>query len=58
MFLQVAVPKEKCKVHRCLWRDDPDDSIGIFQYNRHVFGAKRSPTYANTDFEKEKIQQS
>ena len=51
MFLQVAVPKEKCKVLRFLWRDSPEDSIGIFEYNRYVFGAKNSPTCANYGFQ-------
>ena len=51
MFLQVAVPKEECKVLRFLWRDSPEDSIGIFEYNRHVFGAKSSPTCANYGFQ-------
>ena len=50
MFLQVAVPKEECKVLRFLWRDRTEDSIGIFEYNRHVFGAKSSPTCANHGF--------
>ena len=43
MFLQVAAPKEECRVLRFLWRDQPEDNIGIFEYNRHVFGAKSSP---------------
>ena len=30
MFLQVAVPKDECKVLRFPWRDEPDDKIGIF----------------------------
>ena len=38
MFLQVAVPKEECRVLRFLWRDKPDDNIEIFEYTRHVFG--------------------
>ena len=51
MFLQVAVPKEECRVLRFLWRDKPEDNIGIFEYNRHVFGAKSSPTCANYGFQ-------
>ena len=51
MFLQVAVPKEECEVLRFPWRDSPEDSIGIFEYNRHVFGAKSSPTCANYGFQ-------
>ena len=51
MFLQVAVPKEECKVFRFLWRDKTDDEIKIYEYNRHVFGAKSSPTCANYGFQ-------
>ena len=51
MFLQVAVPKGENKLLRFLWRDTPEDSIGIFEYNRHVFGAKNSPTCANYGFQ-------
>ena len=51
MFLQVAVPKEECKVFRFLWRDRTDDEIRIYEYNRHVFGAKSSPTCANYGFQ-------
>ena len=47
MFLQVAVPKEECRSLRFLWCDKPDDNLGMFEYNRHVFGAKKSPTCAN-----------
>ena len=50
-FLQVAVPKEECKVLQFLWRDSPEDSLGIFEYNRNVFGAKSSPTCANYGFQ-------
>ena len=51
LHLQVAVPKEKCIVVRLLWRDSPEHSIEIFEYNRHVFGAKSSPTCANYGFQ-------
>ena len=51
MFLQVAVPKEECRVLRFLWRNKPDDNIEIFEYNRHVFGAKSSPTCVNYGFQ-------
>ena len=44
MFLQVAVPKEECKCLRFLWRDKPSDTVGNYEYTRHVFGAKSSPT--------------
>ena len=51
MFSQVAVPKEKCRVLCFLWRDKPDDFVGIFEYNRQVFGAKSSLTCANYGFQ-------
>ena len=51
MFLHVAVPKEECRVSRFLWRDKPEDNMGILEYNRHVFGAKRFPTCANYGFQ-------
>ena len=51
MFLQVAVPTEECKLFRDHWRDSPEDSIKIFEYNRHVFGATSSPTCANYGFQ-------
>ena len=51
MFLQVAVPKEECKYLRFLWRDKPSDTVGIYEYTRHVFGTKSSPTCANYRFQ-------
>ena len=36
MFLRVAVPKEECRVLRFLWRDRPDDNIGIFPNGQRV----------------------
>ena len=51
MFLQVAVPKEECRVLHFLWRDKPEDNIGIFEYNRHVFEAKSSSTCAKYGFQ-------
>ena len=30
-----------------MWREDPRDEVSIFQYTRHIFGAKDSPTCAN-----------
>ena len=53
MFLQVAVPKNECKVLRFLWRNSADENVGVYEYNRHVFGAKRSPTCANYGFQQE-----
>ena len=47
MFLQVAVPKEECRYLRFLWRSDPNKAIDVYEYNRHVFGARSSPTCVN-----------
>ena len=47
MFLQVKVPSQDCKVLRFLWRNHPDDPISVYEYTRHIFGAKSSPTCAN-----------
>ena len=44
MFLQLAVPKEQCKCLSFLWRDKPSDTVGIYEYTRHVFAAKSSLT--------------
>ena len=32
---------------RFLWREDPTSDVSVFQYTRHIFGAKDSPTCAN-----------
>ena len=50
MFFPVAVPKEECRVLPFLWQHKPDYSMGIFKFNRHVFGAKSSSTCANCRF--------
>ena len=47
MFLQVKVPPQDCKVLRFLWRNNPSDPISVYEYTRHIFGAKSSPTCAN-----------
>ena len=47
MFLQEKVPPEECRVLRFLWRSEPKNKIGVYEYTRHVFGAKSSPTCAN-----------
>ena len=47
MFLQVKVPPEDCKVLRFLWRDSPNEPVNVYEYGRHIIGAKRSPTCAN-----------
>ena len=47
MFLQVGVDKSDQRLLQFLLRADPQDAIGVFQYTRHIFGAKSSPTCAN-----------
>ena len=47
MFLQVKVPPEDCKVLRFLWRDNPNEPIKVYEFGRHIFGAKSLPTCAN-----------
>ena len=47
MFLQVEVPPEDCKVLGLLWRDNPNEPVKVYEYGRHIFGAKSSPTCAN-----------
>ena len=51
LFLQVAVPKQECRVLRFLWRDKPDDNKGIFEYNRSVFEAKKAPLCDSYSFQ-------
>ena len=47
MFLQVGViPKDQPSL-RFLWREDPATEIAVYQYVRHIFGSKDSPTSAN-----------
>ena len=47
MFLQVAVPKDDDRCLQFLWREDPEQRIEVYEYTRHVFGAKSLPTCAN-----------
>ena len=47
MFLQVGdIPKDQPSI-RFLWREDPSVEVAVFQYVRHIFGSKDSPTCAN-----------
>ena len=46
MFLQVAVANDDSRCLRFLWREDPERRIEVYEYTRHVFGAKSSPTCA------------
>ena len=47
MFLQVAVPNDDSQCLRFLCREDPERRIEVYEYTRHVFGAKSLPTCAN-----------
>ena len=47
MFNQVAVPKDDQPVQRFLGRDTPDAKTEVYQYQRHIFGAKCAPTCCN-----------
>ena len=47
MFLQVKVPLEDCKVLRFPKRDNPNEPFKVYEYVRHIFGAKTLPTCAN-----------
>ena len=44
MFLQVKVPPAGCKVLRFLWRENNTEPIPVYEFGRHIFGAKSSPT--------------
>ena len=47
MFLPVGVIQADRPSLRFLWREDPAADVAVFQYVRHIFGSKDSPTYAN-----------
>ena len=47
MFLQVQVPERDKSCLRFLWRPTVNELVQIYEYQRHVFGAKSSPTCAN-----------
>ena len=47
MFLQVQVPEQDGSCLRFLWRPRTNEPVQIYEYQRHVFGAKSSPTCAN-----------
>ena len=47
MFLQVAVPSDDSRCLRFLWREDPEQRIEVYEYTRHFFREKSSPTCAN-----------
>ena len=47
MFMQVGLLESDQRSLRFLWREDPTSDTSVFQYTRHIFGAKNSPTCAN-----------
>ena len=47
MFLQVQVPEQDRNCLRFLWRPRTNETVQIYEFQRHVFGAKTSPTCAN-----------
>ena len=55
MFLQVGVQNHDCRCLQFLCREDPEQRIEVYEYRRHVFGAKSSPTWANYAFNDESI---
>ena len=47
MVPQVQVPEQDRSCLRFLWRPRTNKSVQIYEYQRHVFGAKSFPTCAN-----------
>ena len=47
IFLQVGVLDCDQPSLCFLWRDNPTKNVVVYQYTRHIFGAKDSPTCAN-----------
>ena len=47
MFLQVKVPPADCKVLQFLRRENNTEPTSVYEYGRHIFGAKSSPTCVN-----------
>ena len=47
MILQVQVPEQDRRCLRFLWRPSTNEPVQIYEHQRHVFGAKSSPTCAN-----------
>ena len=44
MFMQVGLLESDQRSLRFLWREDPTSDVSVFQYARHIVGAKDSPT--------------
>ena len=47
VFLQVKVPVADAKCLRFIWREKKFDDLSTYEYTRHIFGAKNSPTCAS-----------
>ena len=47
MFLQAQVPEENRRWLRFQWRPKTSESVQIYKYQRHAFGAESSPNCAN-----------
>ena len=47
MFMQVGLLESDQQSLLFLWREDPASDVSVFQYTRHIFGAKDSPTCSN-----------
>ena len=47
MFLQVGVLPEDQPSLRFLWREDASTDVMVYQYTRHMIGARDSPTRSN-----------
>ena len=47
MFLQVGELPSDQQSLRFLWLEDPTTNVVVYQFTRHIFGAKDSPTCAN-----------
>ena len=46
MYSQVLIPEVDLPFFRYLYRESPDMPLTVYQYQRHIFGAKSSPTSA------------
>ena len=47
IFLHIGVISAEQPSLRFLWREDLTSEVNVFQYTRHIFGARDSPTCAN-----------
>ena len=46
MFLQVGVSDQDQSSLRFLWWEDATSDVAVYQYTRHIFGARDSPSCA------------